>query len=298
MSESLPQPRTVREMVAMARGFLERKGVEEARLEAELLTAHALGLDRMGVFLRHDAPVSAEEVDRARDLFVRRGRREPVAYIVGSREFYGRDFEVGPGVLVPRPETEHIVDLARERLDVDAPEGGWRILDVGTGSGNLLVTLALQLPGASCVGVDVSAAALAFSRRNAERHGVEVTLVEGDGPRAAAGMAPFDLIVSNPPYIDPALRESLAPEVREFEPDLALFAPEGDPDCWVRRLLGEGGPLLRPGGCLLVELGADQGERVLGLAAEAGGVEAELHPDLAGHDRVLELRPLPGRVTG
>lgn len=275
-------------MLAMARAFLERKGVEEARLEAELLTAHALGLDRMGVFLRLDAPVQPEEVDRARDLFVRRGRREPVAYIVGRREFYGLDFEVGRGALVPRPETEGLVDLARERLAGEAPAGGWRLLDVGVGSGNLAVTLALHLPGSTVVGVDLSAQALDYARRNARRHGAEVELVEGDGPAAARALAPFDLVVSNPPYVDPAERGGLQPEVRDHEPALALYAPPGDPDHWVRRLLAEVPPMLRPGGRLLVELGHDQGPRVLALARAAGS-GARLHADLAGIDRILEV---------
>ncbi|MEL6714143.1 MAG: peptide chain release factor N(5)-glutamine methyltransferase, partial [Planctomycetota bacterium] len=139
-------PRTAREMLGLARGFLERKGLGEARLEAELLVGHALGLDRLRLFMELDRPVSGAEVDAARDLLVRRGRREPTAYIVGRREFFGRDFLVGPGVLVPRPETELIVDRARE-LVRERPDGSEPpvVLDVGTGSGCLAVTLFLEL---------------------------------------------------------------------------------------------------------------------------------------------------------
>ncbi len=143
-------------MLALARGFLERKGLGEARLEAELLVAHALKVDRLGLFMRLDAPIQGAEVDLARDCLVRRGRREPTAYIVGQREFFGRDFAVGPGALVPRPETELIVDLARERIPSERTQG-LRVADVGTGSGCLAVTLALELEGAVVDAIDLNA---------------------------------------------------------------------------------------------------------------------------------------------
>lgn len=279
-------PRTAREMLAMSRAFLERKGLGNPRLEADLLVAHALGLARLQLYMRMDQPLLAEEVDRARDLLVRRGRREPTAYIVGRREFYGRDFAVGPGVLVPRPETELLVDRARELL---AGRTAPRVLDVGTGSGCIAVTLALEVPGAEVHAVDLSAEALDFARRNAEALGAGVTLHQGDGleiARRVAAERPFDLLVSNPPYVEPGEAPELEEEVRAHEPALALYAPEGDPDRWARELCALAPRVLAPGGALLVELGHRQGARARGYA----GPDAVVHDDLAGVPRVLEVR--------
>ncbi len=273
----------------MAREFLARKELDEARLEAELLVAHALGLDRLGLFLQLDRPVTPEEVDAARDLLVRRGRREPVAYIVGRREFYGRDFEVGPGVLVPRPETELLVDLAREEAAARPAGAPLAVFDLGTGSGCIAITLALELEGAEVTAVDLSEEAVRRARANAERLGARIEVVAGDGLEVLGLRGPVDLVVSNPPYVTREERDSLAPEVRDHEPELALFAPAGDPDHWVRRLVQSAPEALRPGGVLLVELGAEQGERALALAREAG-LEADLVADLARIPRVLRVR--------
>lgn len=283
-----PQPQTVGEMLEMARSFLVRKEVEEARLEADLLVAYSLGVDRLGLLLRLDQPVQPAEVDRARDLLVRRGRREPVAYITGRREFYSRSFSVSDAVLIPRHETELLVDIVRDLVG----EAGWerpRILDVGTGSGCLAVTLSLEIPDAEIVAVDVSAKALDVARANAEQLGATVRLVEGDGLEAAGSEGPWHVIVSNPPYVDPALAGDLAPEVGEFEPHLALFAPPADTDRWARELLGRAWSWLVPGGALVVELGHDQAPRVRELA-RAAGVSHELRPDLAGIERALVAR--------
>jgi len=277
-------PATAGEMLQMARAFLERKEVAEARLEAELLVAHALELDRLGLFMRLDQPVQPREVDRARDLLVRRGRREPVAYIIGKREFYGRDFEVGPGVLIPRPETELLVDFGREAC----ASPGARVLDYGTGSGCIAVTLALELEDAHVIAVDASPEALTFARRNAERLNAHVTFVEASTPNNL-GSEPFDLIVSNPPYVEPQTASELAPEVRDFEPDAALFAPAGDPDYWARTLLEFAQAALTPNGELLLELGLGQAPRVRALAQQAGW-NATVESDLAGIERVLRVR--------
>jgi len=275
-------------MVRMAREFLERKGVEAARLEAELLVAHALSLDRLQLFLQFDRPVGPAEVDRARDLLVRRGRREPTAYIVGAREFYGRTFRVGPGVLIPRPETEHLVDRAIEigRATSDRP---LRIADLGTGSGCIAITLALELPGATVLAVDASGAAVLCARENALGLAATLEVVEGDGLATLAEAGRFDLVVSNPPYVAREERASLAPEVREHEPEIALFAPAGDTDFWVRTLLERARDWLAPGGTLLVELGLGQAARVRPIA-ERLGWKVAFHRDLAGIERLLEAR--------
>lgn len=279
------EPRTAREMLARGREFLEKKGVEAARREAELLVAHALGLDRLQLFLSLDRPLERDEVARGRELLVRRAKREPTAYLTGRREFYGREFRVGPGVLVPRPESELLVDRGRARLSgVAAP----RIADVGTGSGCLAISLALELAGSRVCAVDASPRALEYARANAERLGAAVEFAQGDALEPLRARAPFELLVSNPPYVDPAARGSLSPEVREHEPPEALFAPAGDPDHWARRLLAGAGALLASGGGLLLELGHDQGARVASWS-ELAGRAFRLHRDLERIERVLEV---------
>lgn len=284
---SAPEPRTVREMVELGRAFLAKKGVEPARREAELVVAHALGLDRLGLFLVLERPLEREEVVRGRELLTRRGKREPTAYVTGQREFYGRAFKVGPGVLVPRPETELLVDRARFHA---AGRTGLACLDLGTGSGCLAVTLALELPGACVSASDLSAKALEYARDNAARLGATVEFLEGDGLAPLTGRR-FDLVVSNPPYIDPAERAALEPEVAGHEPPEALFAPAGDPDRWALALARAAPTLLAPGGVLLVELGHDQAPR-LRTALEPLGLPLAFTRDLERHERVLELGPL------
>jgi release factor glutamine methyltransferase len=289
------QPRDAGEMVRMARAFLERKGVEEARLEAELLVAHALRLTRLQLFMQLDRPISAAEIDGARDLLVRRGKREPVAYITGEREFYGRAFRVGRGALVPRPETELLVDRAREIARERTARGDPPrfAADLGTGTGCIAATLALEIEGLDVLAVDSSAAALAWARENVAHLGARVELVEGEGFATLARIARergrgFDLLLSNPPYVTESERASLAPEVRDHEPHEALFAPASDPDHFARRFLDEGRELLAEGGTILVELGHQQAPRVRALA-EARGVALRLHKDFAGIERVVEI---------
>ena len=272
----------------MSKAFLERKGLENPRLEADLLVSHALGIERLELYMRLDQPLLAAEVDRARDLLVRRGRREPTAYIVGHREFYGRDFQVGPGVLVPRPETELLVDRARELL---AGREMARVLDVGTGSGCIAITLALELGEIADVhAVDISADALGYAEKNRERLGAAVTLHEGDGLETLQRLAaerPFDLVISNPPYVEPGEADGLDEEVKGHEPALALYAPEGDPDRWARALCELAPTVLEERGALLVELGHLQAAR----APDFAGPDAVVQDDLAGVPRMLELRP-------
>ena len=264
----------------MARAFLERKGAPEARLEADLLVSHALGLDRLRLLMQLDRPVTPAEVDQARDLLVRRGRHEPVAYIVGEREFYARPFRVGPGVLIPRPETELLIDLVRDHAR-DCGMERPRVLDVGTGSGCIALTLALEIEGAQVLAVDCSEAALGVARENGSQLGAQVEWLQGDGLQVGDAHGPYDLVVSNPPYVDPAVAGTLDAQVREHEPGEALFAPGSDLDFWARELLARAGAWLRPGGMLAIELGHDQAERL----GELPGVRFER--DLAGIERAL-----------
>jgi release factor glutamine methyltransferase len=291
-------------MLKRAREYLERRGIERPRLDAELLVAKALCLQRMDLFLQLERPVTKAEVDCARELLVRRAAGEPVAYLTGVREFYGREFLVGPGVLIPRPETELLVDRARE-LARDLRRSPLRIADMGTGCGCIGITLALELPGSRVRGSDCSEQALRFARLNADRLSAGIELVHGDGPGCLMEGGPYDLFVSNPPYVESPEDGSgdgagdgaeegaaglLDPSVPKYEPSLALFAPPGDPDYWVRTLLEQVPDGLAPGGRLLVELGAGQGARALALAQEQD-LPARLSCDYEGVPRLLEVSP-------
>lgn len=288
-------PRTAGEVLARSRDFLAAKHIDGGRLDAELLVAHALGLDRLGLFMALERPVVEAEIALARDYVVRRSKGEPTAYILGFREFYGRRFAVDAAVLIPRPETELLVDLARafcasfERTGATDGERGPRIVDLGAGSGCIALTLALEVPDARVLALEKSPAAAAVLRANAkalevpqERFGVVV----GDGFAWLAAKGQVDLLVSNPPYIDPANPAGLEAGVRGSEPELALFAPSGDPDYFARSLWQGRERVLAPGGRALVELGFDQAERIRALAA---GSDIEIHKDLAGIPRVFEF---------
>lgn len=285
-------PRNAGEVLARSRAFLEAKRSGASRLDAELLVAHALGLDRLGLFMALDRPVVTAEIDRARDLVVRRAAGEPTAYLLGFREFYGRRFAVSPAVLIPRPETELVVDLARafaKAWQAAHPDESLRIVDLGAGSGCIGLTLALEIPEARVVALELSPEAAEVVRANAkalevpkERFGVHV----GDGLEWLAARGPVDLVVSNPPYIDPAQPDGLAADVAASEPAQALYAPAGDPDHFARTLWTHRARILTPGGRAFVELGFDQAERVRGFAA---GSTFELHADLEGVPRVFEF---------
>jgi release factor glutamine methyltransferase len=251
-----------------------------------LLVAHSLGLDRLQLFLQLDRPITPVELAKARELLMRRGKHEPVAYITGRREFYGRSFAVGRGVLVPRPETELIVDLART-LHAQSPRTS--VLDIGTGSGCLAISLALELSAPRVVAVDISPAALTLARSNAAALAAQVEFLLGDGPEALGAAEPFELLVSNPPYIEPGEAASLAPDVREWEPAEALFTPAGEPDHWLERLNRAAAERLTVDGVALIELGHQQAPRALELAL-AAGLRARTHRDYGGVERVLELR--------
>jgi release factor glutamine methyltransferase len=285
MSKAIGSPR---QRVVELAARLAAAGIEDARSEAWLLLAIATGRSRAELVAGAQAPLDAVEEERLEALAARRLAREPMAYIVGEREFWSLPLQVGPAVLVPRPESETVVEAAlAEVRDRSAP---LRILDLGTGSGCLLLALLSELPHASGLGVDRSAEALVIAVRNAARLGLagRAAFCEGDWGRGLAG--PFDLIVSNPPYVARADAASLAPEVRAFEPEEALFAgPDGlcayralAPDCV--RLLAKDGPT-----CL--EIGQGQGAAVAEIMGGHGLRLVASRPDLAGIERCLIFRP-------
>jgi len=277
---------TIRDVLDWATRDFSARGIESARLDAELLVANALGIERIGLYLDLNRPLQEQERSAIRPLLMRRREREPVAYILGRRDFYGRRFEVTPDVLIPRPDTETLVEHALAQIPSDAPS---RVLDVGTGSGAIAVTLAAERPAAMITATDISEAALEVAKRNALAHGVAERIVfeHVDLLNIAE---PYDIIVSNPPYIASAELAGLQDEVRVHEPKTALEAGEDGLDV-VRRLLNAAKPATDVGAHLLVEIGAGQAPLVADLAARTGGWHwVGVYPDLNRIERVLHLR--------
>jgi release factor glutamine methyltransferase len=276
------------ERLAEARRALTASGIDpdEAAIDAEVLARHVLGWDRGQFVTRWREPVPATLDPQFERLLDRRRAREPVAYIVGHREFWGREFEVTPAVLVPRPETEIIVEEAIAELRARPVS---TIVDAGTGSGCLAITLALEFPAARVLATDISPAALAVARRNAATHGVEarVTCVEGD--LLAAIDEPADLIVSNPPYVPSSDAGHLQPEVDRYEPHAALFGGTDGLDV-IRRLFATAPARLAGEGRLVVEFGFGQEADVRELARAAGCRVVRIRADLQGIPRTAVLR--------
>jgi release factor glutamine methyltransferase len=276
---------TLQERIAGGRLVLIRAGfpAEDAAIDADVLARHVLGWDRASLLARGRDPATAEFIRRFEGAIARRAAREPVALITGIREFWGLEFEVTRDVLIPRPETELIVEAALGAL-AEPPQ---RIADVGTGSGCLAVALAVEFPRSAVAAVDASAPALRVARRNAARHGVEqrISFVRADLLDAVAG--PFDLIVSNPPYVPES--DPLPPDVANYEPAGALFAgPDGLAVLSV--LIPAALPLLTLGGALIVEFGFGQADRVQALARAAGWRHIDVKEDLQRIPRVAVMK--------
>lgn len=285
--------------------FLKERGIESARLDAELLVGHVLGLDRVKVYLNFDRPFSEDELERLRPLLRRRAAREPMAWILGEKEFYGHAFVVKPGTLVPRPDTETLIEAFLEWEPAKAPEGAAPgaeagaeaagepdpvyVVDVGSGSGCIGLTLALENPAVRLFAVDLSEDALACTKANVDKHGLggRVAVLRGDGLAPVPASRPVDWIVANPPYIPSADIEGLAPEVRDWEPRLAL---DGGPDGLepYRRLIPAAAARARRG--VMVEVGAGQAGAVADLMRAAGLVDVGTKSDLGGVERVVRGR--------
>lgn len=266
-----------------------REASETPRLDAELLLAHALGVSRARLLAELQTPPTSEVTRQFGELIARRATREPVAYLVGSKEFYGLELFVDRRVLVPRPETELLVEYALAWVrDQYTPRAAAApsIADIGTGSGCIAISLAVYLPDAQVYAVDISPEALDVARRNAERHAVagRVKLLQGD--LLAPLRQPVDLLISNPPY---TILTEIDAGVRLHEPHLALDGGVAGLAVY-RRLLASAPGALRPGGAVLLEIGADQGDAVTALARQAlPAARVMLHQDLAGHDRVVAI---------
>lgn len=271
---------TTLKLLTWTSDYLAGKGIENARREAEWLLCAATGLDRVGLYLNFDKPMSDDELAAYRGLVARRAKREPLQHILGSQEFDGLSFEVSPAVLIPRHDTETLIAAALQH----APRAA-SVLDIGTGSGCIAVALAKRLPQAHVTAVDLSAEALAVARRNAERNGVTIEFLQGSFFQPLAGRR-FELIVSNPPYITSDDMTSLQPEVRDFEPHLALHGGSDGLDAY-RQLTAAAPQYLQPEGWLLFEVGQGQDSAVAGLLAAAGFDGIVTLPDQAGIQRVV-----------
>jgi release factor glutamine methyltransferase len=279
---------TIQRVLTWTGDYFRKKDLDAPRLTAELLLAHALGCDRVRLYTDYDRPLNKDELAAYRGLVDRRAKGEPTFYLTGAREFFGHRFQVDARVLVPRPETELLVEAALERLPADF---AGEVLDLCTGSGCVGLSLASERAQLKLVATDLSAEALAVARANALALELasRVELVQGD-LFAPLGDRLFALIVANPPYIESATLATLAPEVRS-EPRLAL---DGGPDglAIVRRIVVQASGHLPPQGWLLLEIGDGQGPALLELLAGAGLAEASIRKDLAGLDRIaLARRP-------
>ncbi|MBM4361879.1 MAG: peptide chain release factor N(5)-glutamine methyltransferase [Deltaproteobacteria bacterium] len=277
---------TVGSVLGFAVEDFQRRGLPSARLDAELLLCHVLGLRRIDLLLERERELAAAELASYRGLIQRRRRAEPVAYLVGTREFYGLPFRVDARVLVPRPDTETLVDVALARTQ--AVDLAARALDLCTGSGCVALALARSRPTWSVTGVDLSPDALVVARDNAARLGLiqHVAFVEGDLDTPLPEGARYDVITANPPYVPTAELAELDADVRDHEPRLAL---DGGPDglALLRRIIERSSSRLTEGGLLVLEVGYGQAEPVAALLAERGFTGIERRRDLGGIDRVV-----------
>ena len=286
----MPPPPTIAETLRRAAGRLREAEVPNDLLDAQALLAEALGRDRTYLIVNFNQELSAETLESYGALLGRRAAGEPLQYILGRQEFFGLEFEVTPDVLIPRPETELIVEEAARLAAIDSA-GGPVIVDVGTGSGCLAVALAREIGNARVIATDISPAALRVAQRNALRHGLagRIEFIAADLLDALTDRPFADFIVSNPPYVAAREMATLQREVREWEPRIALtdFA---DGLGFYRRLLGDAPPRLKPGGHLICELGYEQAGRVVALVDEDAWDGPRTLNDLQGIPRTLVLQ--------
>jgi len=284
---------TILEAINRAASQLAAAGISNARLDAEVLLCHTLGKDRAWLLAHMPDALDDEDLRLFEQAGKRRAAREPLQYITGKQEFWGLEFKVTPDVLIPRPETELIIEtIARRGEDPDRP---LRIIDLCTGSGCIAVSLAKELPQAGILATDKSSRALSVAAENARRHGVadRIRFLEGDlfGPLEELDIQDqVDIIAANPPYVPSTDQGTLQPEVRDHEPEMALFAgPDGTE---VHRRILEGAPaFLRKHGLLIMEMGAGQADMLVQMARQSGVYHpAEILKDLAGIDRVIAVR--------
>ncbi len=283
----MPEMLTVLDVVQRSAAFLEGKGVESARLNAEWLIASSLGMDRMKLYMQFDRPLKEDELADMRSKVARRAKREPLQYILGTTPFHELELKVDHRALIPRPETEQLVELALGSLgENDAP---YRIVDLGTGTGAIALALAFSLPRAELFAVDASREALELAQENALGCGLQnrVTFVLSDWFSDFDPQGEFDLIVSNPPYLTEEEMRTAAPEVKDFEPRSALFA-EKDGLSDLEKIVQGSFDRLKPGGVLWLETGIEHREPLLALCKSIGYATCEGVADWSGRPRFVK----------
>jgi release factor glutamine methyltransferase len=283
-------PWTIKKILIWTDTYFKSSGIDSPRLAAEILLSHCLDIRRLDLYLQHDRPLNPDELASFRGLIKRRIEREPVAYITGSRGFWESDFKVAPGVLIPRPDTEVLVEVALKVLgqEGDRPR---RVLELGVGSGAVIVSLARCHPEWQCFACDLSLTALGVAASNAvmEPQCSNLSFVAGSWFSSFRPRAQFDLVVSNPPYIPSRDIETLQPEINRYEPLLALDGGPDGLDC-IRIIMAEACGYLAPGGTLLLETGSDQREGVDQIFKNCPGFASiEFFNDYAGLHRVVKL---------
>jgi len=289
------EPWTVDRLLKWTRAHFQSKGLDEPRLKAELLLAHALGCRKIDLYARFDQVPAEQPLGKYRELVKSAARAEPIAYLIGRKEFYSLDFDVTPDVLIPRPETELVVEEAISWIKSRSP-ATMTLCDVGTGSGCIGVTLAKRLPEVKVVATDLSPGALAVARRNADRHVVasNMRFIEADLLNLSAEDVPpggFGLIVSNPPYVAKGRPETLAEDVRKYEPALALYGGDDGLE-YYHRMAGQVRPVLSADGGLIVEIGNGQTSAVIDILTRGTGLSHRTtRRDGAGIERVLVFGP-------
>lgn len=273
---------TIKDVLEWTARYFAGKAIPQPRLEAEILLASVLGKNRVYLYTNYDSPLNKTERNEYKNFINRRIQKEPTAYITGHKEFMSLDFKVTPDVLIPRPETELLVETALNLIDHIPVK---KLCDVGTGSGAIAVSIGYYHPGIDIYATDISRPALSIARENAERHGVELALLWGDllGPLGNEGQ--FELIIANLPYISPSQFEQLDPGVKEFEPYMALVS-SGDGLDLYRRLIPQCFNRLTDGGYILFEIDPDQTGKINELMT--GFDHIEILPDLAGRSRLVK----------
>jgi release factor glutamine methyltransferase len=287
---------TLIKLIQWATTYFDGHHIDSPRATAEILLAHAIRAKRIDLYLRYDQPLNSDELNCFKTLIKRRTNREPVAYIVGHKEFWSMDLEVNRNVLIPRPETECLVERALENLAADSNPGCKSILEMGTGSGAVVLALASENSRHSYLGTDISGDAVRVARRNAVRHGlgakIRFMVADWFAPLdAKSGI--FDLIVSNPPYIRSGDLKSLQPEIHVYEPIAALDGAQDGLRC-LRRIIQCAHLYLKPAGALLLEMGHDQQTPLKQIVAACGQYEnVRFFKDYSGHDRIVSMRKRP-----
>ena len=283
----MPEIWRIIDLLNWAESYFKEKGFENPRTEIEWLLRAILKCSRMDVYLRFEEPLSKTQLATLRAWVKRRLEREPLQYITGSCDFYGREFSVDKHVLIPRPETERLIDIALEKLKgIDSPS----ILDIGAGSGCIATTLGLEVPGSTVLGIDVSDDALGIANKNKEKLDAENVSFQAMDILNTIPEGPFDLLISNPPYIPKEEMDGLMKDVKEFEPTMAL-TDEKDGLTFYKRFAEIGKELVKNGGCMILEVGLENHPNdVKKIFSESGYPETELIKDYNGDDRILVIK--------